>query len=125
MNIAIITGASSGMGREFVSAVDKAYTLDEIWVIARREERLRELQSQCRTTIRPLPLDLLDRTAFTALSDLLKEVQPSVNLLINAAGFGLFGTFTEMNMDEQLDIISRETALTYADNPEQLLRRIK
>ena len=44
MNIAIITGASSGMGREFVSAVDKAYTLDEIWVIARREERLRELQ---------------------------------------------------------------------------------
>ena len=106
MNIAIITGASSGMGREFVSAVDKAYTLDEIWVIARREDRLRELQSQCRTTIRPLPLDLLDRTAFTALSDLLKEVQPSVNLLINAAGFGLFGTFTEMNMDEQLDIIS-------------------
>lgn len=106
MSIAIITGASSGMGREFVYAVDKAYTLDEIWVIARREERLRELQSQCRTTIRPLPLDLLDRTAFTALSDLLKEVQPSVNLLINAAGFGLFGTFTEMNMDEQLDIIS-------------------
>ena len=106
MNIAIITGASSGMGREFVSAVDKAYTLDEIWVIARREERLRELQAQCRTTIRPLPLDLLDRTAFTALSDLLKAVQPKVQLLINAAGFGLFGTFTEMNMDEQLDIIS-------------------
>lgn len=117
MNIAIITGASSGMGREFVSAVDKAYTLDEIWVIARREERLRELQSQCRTTIRPLPLDLLDRTAFTALSDLLKEVQPSVQLLINAAGFGLFGMFTEMNMDEQLDIISLNagalTAITH------------
>lgn len=106
MNIAIITGASSGMGREFVYAVDKAYTLDEIWVIARREERLRELQTQCRTTIRPLPLDLLDRTAFTALADLLSQVQPKVQLLINAAGFGLFGAFTEMNMDEQLDIIS-------------------
>lgn len=106
MNIAIITGASSGMGREFVYAVDKAYTLDEIWVIARREERLQELSQQCRTTIRPLSLDLLDRTAFTALADLLKEVQPNVQLLINAAGFGLFGTFTEMNMDEQLDIIS-------------------
>lgn len=106
MNIAIITGASSGMGREFVYAVDKAYDLDEIWVIARREERLRELQKQCRTTIRPLPLDLLDRTAFTALSDLLVQAQPRVQLLINAAGFGLFGTFTDMNMDEQLDIIS-------------------
>ena len=106
MNIAIITGASSGMGREFVYAVDKAYDLHEIWVIARREERLRELQKQCRTTIRPLTLDLLDRTAFTALSDLLVQVQPRVQLLINAAGFGLFGTFTDMNMDEQLDIIS-------------------
>lgn len=106
MNIAIITGASSGMGRAFVYAVDKAYTLDEIWVIARREERLQELSQQCRTTIRPLPLDLLDRGAFAALADLLEKVQPRVQLLINAAGFGLFGTFTEMDRNEQLDIIS-------------------
>ena len=40
--IAVITGASSGMGREFVYAVDKEFQLDEIWVIARRKERLEE-----------------------------------------------------------------------------------
>ena len=44
--IAVITGASSGMGREFVYAIDKDMELDELWVIARREERLLELQAR-------------------------------------------------------------------------------
>ena len=48
MNIAVITGASSGMGREFVYAVDREYELDELWVVARRKERLEELQKKCR-----------------------------------------------------------------------------
>ena len=43
MDIAVITGASSGMGREFVYALDKQQQFDEIWVIARRLERLEEL----------------------------------------------------------------------------------
>ena len=44
MKIAVITGASSGIGREFVYAVDQKFQLDEIWVIARRAERLEELK---------------------------------------------------------------------------------
>ena len=48
MKIAVITGASSGMGREFVYAIDREFELDEIWVIARREEKLRELKDRCR-----------------------------------------------------------------------------
>ena len=47
MKIAVITGASSGMGREFVYAIDKSYELDEIWVIARREDRLNDLKKEC------------------------------------------------------------------------------
>ena len=46
MKIGIVTGASSGIGREFVYALDQQFDLDEIWVIARREERLKELQEQ-------------------------------------------------------------------------------
>ena len=46
MKIAVITGASSGMGKEFVYAIDKEFNLDEIWVIARREEKLKELYQQ-------------------------------------------------------------------------------
>ena len=58
MSIAVVTGASSGMGRDFVLALDRDYTFDEIWVIARRKERLEELGGKCRTRIVPIALDL-------------------------------------------------------------------
>lgn len=105
MKVAVITGASSGMGREFVYHIDKHFQLDEIWVIARREGRLNELKSQCSTTIRPIPLDLLDNASFQTYRAILEETKPEIQLLVNAAGFGLFGTFTEMDLDAQLDSI--------------------
>ena len=72
MDIAVITGASSGMGREFVYAIDKEYELKEIWVVARRKERLEELQTRCRTKIRPLVLDLSAPASFTEYKALLE-----------------------------------------------------
>ena len=105
MKIAVITGASSGMGREFVYALDQDENFDELWVIARRESRLLELQDKCRARVRPIVLDLLDRASFDVYKALLEEEQPEIAVLVNAAGFGLFGTFTEMDMNKQLDII--------------------
>ena len=72
MKIAVITGASSGMGREFVYAIDKEFDLDEIWVIARREEKLKELGEKCRAKVRPIALDLADRESFAAYKDVLE-----------------------------------------------------
>ena len=60
MKIAVITGASSGMGREFVTQLDAAEHFDELWVIARRKERLEELSSLVRAKLRPIALDLTD-----------------------------------------------------------------
>ncbi len=105
MRIAVITGASSGMGREFVYALDREEAFDEIWVIARREERLEELKARCRNPIRPLVWDLQKRESLYAYRELLEKEQPEIAVLVNAAGFGLFGVFTEMDMDRQLDII--------------------
>ncbi len=105
MKIAVITGASSGMGREFVYALDKDEKFDELWVIARREHRLEELKVKCRATVRPIPLDLQDRESFKVYRRMLEEEKPEIAVLVNAAGFGLFGVFREMDMDEQLDII--------------------
>ena len=61
-NIALVTGASSGMGKEFVREISKKYKgLDEIWVVARRRERLRELKKEIiGTRVRILPLDLMN-----------------------------------------------------------------
>lgn len=113
MRIAVVTGASSGMGREFVYALDKEYQLDEIWVIARREDRLLELQAECKSVIRPIVLDLLNRKSFDHYQQLLEEYKPKIQLLVNAAGFGLFGAFTSMELEKQLDsIVLNDQALT-------------
>ena len=93
MKIAVVTGASSGMGREFVYALDKDELFDEIWVIARRTERLQALSDKVRAKIRPIALDLLDTASFTAYRTLLEQEQPEVAVLVNAAGFGVFGPF--------------------------------
>lgn len=121
MKIAVITGASSGMGREFVYALDRDEEFDELWVIARREERLLALQEKCRARVRPVVLDLQKRESFAVYRALLEQEKPEIAVLVNAAGFGLFGAFMDMDMDRQLDIIdlnSRSlTAMCYMSVP--------
>ena len=93
MNIAVITGASAGIGRELVYAVDKDARYDEIWVIARRKERLEELRDKCTNPIRPIALDLSDLSSIDAYQALLEQEQPEIKMLVNAAGCGVFGPF--------------------------------
>lgn len=102
MRIAVITGASSGIGREFVFAVDKAERYDEIWVIARRAERLEELKAKCRNPVRPVALDLAQESGVTAYRALLEQEKPELALLVNAAGCGVFGPFEEKDLDALL-----------------------
>ncbi len=121
MKIAVITGASSGMGREFVYALDRDEEFDELWVIARREQRLLELKEKCRAKIRPIVLDLQQRESFALYRQLLDQERPEIAVLVNAAGFGLFGAFMDMDMDRQLDIIDLNsralTAMCYMSVP--------
>ena len=85
MNIAIVTGASSGLGREFVRQIDRAYTkLNEIWVIARRQDKLVELQRSVGTSLKIIPFDLSNKKQLKVFLDilfqLLKENQQIQNL---------------------------------------------
>ena len=102
MNIAVITGASAGIGRELVYAVDKDARYDEIWVIARRKERLEELHDKCTNPIRPIALDLSDLSSIDAYQALLEQEQPEIKMLVNAAGCGVFGPFAEADRKKLL-----------------------
>lgn len=98
MKVAIITGASSGMGKEFVNEALR-FDFDEIWVIARRKERLEALKSEAekrgaKTKIVPLPLDLTRDGAISELSQKLSDIRPDMRLLVNASGYGKFGEFS-------------------------------
>lgn len=106
MKIAIVTGASSGMGKEFVRQIEHLYKeLDEIWVIARRRERLEELRSRMLTNVRILEGDLLKDAIYEELEQLLHEKTPDIRMLVNAAGFGKLGEVKDIPYKEQLDMI--------------------
>ena len=105
MNIAIVTGASSGMGKEFVLQLSQYVTVDEIWVIARREEALKSLQKECTVKVRPVVLDLCAESAFAQFEALLSEEKPNVLLLVNAAGFGKFGSYRNVPLSDELRMI--------------------
>ena len=105
MNIAIVTGASSGMGREFVLQLSDYVSVDEIWVIARREQALTELKAEVSVPVRPVVLDLCESGSFTAFQALLEQENPNIKLLVNAAGFGKFGDFQNISMEDDCKMI--------------------
>ena len=105
MKIAVVTGASSGMGREFVRQLHGYIQPDEIWAIARRKDALEALSSETRIPVRPIVLDLGCMDSFREFAALLAEVQPEVELLVHAAGFGKFGDFQGIPLEDDLGMI--------------------
>lgn len=121
MRIAVITGASSGMGKEFALRLDALDTYDELWLIARREERLIEIGKQTRAKVRALALDLCQKEARDAYRDLLAEHNPEVAVLVNGSGVGRFGAFTDIDLEAQEQMITLNAtalmAMTYLTLP--------
>jgi len=105
MTIAIVTGASSGMGKEFVLQLPQYVTVDEIWVIARRESALENLKQESTVPVRPIPLDLCKEESFAEFAKLLEAEKPDVKLLVNAAGFGKFGFFQKVSLEDDCRMI--------------------
>ena len=105
MNIAIVTGASSGMGREFVRQLSGYVTVDEIWAVARRESALEELKKETSVSVRPIVLDLLETESFREMERLLAEEKPNIRLLVNAAGFGRFGAYHKVSLEDDCRMI--------------------
>lgn len=105
MNIAIVTGASSGMGREFVLQLSDYVQVDEIWAIARRTDALEALKQEVSVPVRAISLDLLQEASFTAFAAMLEEEKPNVKLLVNAAGFGKFGAYHKVSIEDDCRMI--------------------
>ena len=105
MKIAVVTGASSGMGKEFVLQLSRYVDVEQIWVIARRENALQQLQQEVNVPIRVVSLDLCNLESYEAYKSLLAQEQPEVKLLVNAAGFGKFGNFQNIPLEEDCRMI--------------------
>ncbi len=103
--IAIITGASSGMGERFCYEIDKL-GLDEIWGLALKTDDVEKMQTELKTPFKFFDLDLTKEESFTIVENALKaEKDACVEWLVNASGFGKFGRYDEINMQSQLGMI--------------------
>lgn len=105
MSIAIVTGASSGIGAEFVTQLSKEDSLDELWLIARNIDKLQTVAQRSSLPTRIFVINLNDREAYSPLISALQEQNPTVSVLVNSAGFGKNGDFAELSLDEQLLMI--------------------
>ncbi len=105
MRIAVVTGASSGMGRCFVNDIDKEKALDEIWVIARRLDRLEALIGTTRAKIRPISLDLTENESIERYKVMLDAEKADVSVLVNAGGYGIFHKFADTKESDVVGMI--------------------
>ena len=102
-NIAVITGASSGMGREFVRQLDEQF--DEIWGIALEKDLLEKVKTETKTPFKALDLDLTKEESFNVYINLLKSEDVNVKLLVNASGFGKFGRHDEIDVESSANMV--------------------
>ena len=106
MKIAIVTGASSGMGREMVyQLADRFGGLTEIWVVARRIERLREFEGNLPTKVRMFSIDITNPEERQHLADELCRLRPNVKILVNSAGVGKTGTVGTIPEEETCGMV--------------------
>lgn len=119
--IAVITGASSGMGREFAVRICREKQLDEAWVIARRADRLEALAGEIEIPVVPISLDLTREESIDRYRALLETSDVEVSVLVNASGVGRFGTFEDIDLDTHYRMIDLNVkayvGMTYATLP--------
>ena len=97
MSIAIITGASSGIGAEFARQIYAGGGVDELWLVARRRERMEALGEEIGARVKIIEADLCTAEGIDAVRAALLSEKPKVKYLVSAAGFGDFGTYSEID----------------------------
>lgn len=103
MRIALITGASSGIGKWF-ALYTACYRkrIDELWLVARNKKNLKtvgeKITEHTGIPCRIVPADLTSKDDILSLEQLLIRQDPEISLLVNCAGYGMIGSFKRMAM---------------------------
>ncbi len=104
---ALVTGASSGIGRDMARYLSSLGY--DLVIVARRENLLEELKKDLKTKVE---IEVLDVSKEENCKELF-EKHKDIDLLINNAGFGLFGEFTEIDLDKEISLIDTNIKATH------------
>ena len=120
--ITIITGASSGMGAEFARQISRETKSTELWLFARNKEKLDAVKTEIENAgdspkIKCVPMNLCGKEGVNLFKTFLATEKISggfeIDMLVNNAGFGTYGEFSETPLDRELEMIDLNcTALT-------------
>lgn len=102
--VAVVTGANSGLGKAFVEQLLRE-PIDEIWAIARNEERLKAVQELAPKRIRIFAADLTNQSSLFYVESALRNEKPCVRFLINNAGFAKFADYESLDIYESSNLI--------------------
>jgi len=103
--VAIVTGASRGLGKEFVKLLVNDNNLDEVFVLSRNEEKLNGLKSELGDKIRPYSVDLSEVENIKTFGKFLESQNVNIKILVNNAGFAKFCSYDDITIDESLNMI--------------------
>lgn len=99
--LALITGASSGLGSDMARILSEEG--HDLILVARNKKKMEQLAKELKTNVEIIPLDLSATYNCTELYNMVKK--KDIDILINNAGFGLFGEFNSTKLDKELDMI--------------------
>ena len=104
--IAIVTGASTGLGREFVKIIKEKKEIDEIWAIARHRDKLDKRRRQMGPKVIPISLDLSQTALIEEFGHRLAQSGVEIRYLVNNAGYAKFCSYGDLSIADSLNMIA-------------------
>lgn len=103
--IAIVTGASSGIGREFVKLLLNEREIEEIWAVARDKVKLNRLKKRFGTRVKIYSVDLSNLDQIMKFGDMIKQRKPNIKYLVNSAGYAKFCSYYNLSVQQTVNMI--------------------
>lgn len=96
--VAIVTGATGGIGEKFIQRISLMDDIEEVWAVGRNREKLERLKASC-PKVRTIEADI-GEDGIDIIEELIKQVSPDIRMLINNAGVAYMGDFEKMTEDK-------------------------